>query len=82
MSVTDEFVERVDHLARVPDDRRTAYYHTQKVEVTEYTTTHERHTKRQDHTESKPDGEDNLDVYYFKNLVSTRILLSTLRYAS
>ena len=55
-----------------------AYYHMQKVMVTEYTTTHERHTKRQNHTESDPDDEDNLDVYYFKNLVSTRIPLSTL----
>ena len=42
----------------------------------------ERHTKWQNHTKSNPDGEDNLDVYYSKNLVSTLILLSTLWYAS
>ena len=59
-----------------------AYYHMQKVEFTEYTTTHERHTRRQNYTEINPDGEDNLDVYYSKNLVSTLILLSTLWYAS
>ena len=65
VSVADEFVERVDHLARVPDDRRIhplsfAYYRTQKVEVTEYTTSHERRTKWPNHTESGPDDEDDL----------------------
>ena len=34
-----------------------AYYHTQKVEVTEYTTSHERHTKRSNYTESDTDDE-------------------------
>ena len=33
------------------------YYHTQKVEVPEYTTSHERHTKRPNYTESDTDDE-------------------------
>ena len=37
-----------------------AYYHMQKIEVTEHTTSHDRHTKWPNHTESDPDGEDDL----------------------
>ena len=35
----------------------SVYYHTQKVEVAEYTTSHERHTRRPNYTESDTDDE-------------------------
>ena len=36
------------------------HHHTQRVEVTEYTTSHGRHTKRLNYIESDPDDEDDL----------------------